>query len=69
MKEEKTLVTQSCVRLDGRDLKFKIWGLEIKFMENYFFLENYGTSEGAVSHNFFLPSTSPQYSSPRKVWS
>ena len=20
-------------------------------MENYFFLENYGTSEGAVSHN------------------
>ena len=25
-------------------------GLEIKFVENYFFLENYGTSEGAVSH-------------------
>ena len=32
-----------------RDLKFKIWGLEI--VENYFFLENYVTSEGAVSHN------------------
>ena len=29
----------------------KTWGLEIKFMENYFFLENYGTSEGAVSHS------------------
>ena len=28
-----------------------IWGLEIKFVENYFFLENYVTSEGAVSHN------------------
>ena len=22
-----------------------------KFVENYFFLENYGTREGAVSHN------------------
>ena len=26
-------------------------GLEIKFVENYIFLENYGTSAGAVSHN------------------
>ena len=26
-------------------------GLKIKFLENYFFLENYITSEGAVSHN------------------
>ena len=26
-------------------------GLEIKFMENDLFLENYGTSEGAFSHN------------------
>ena len=26
-------------------------GLQIKFVENYFFLENYFTSEGAVSHN------------------
>ena len=25
--------------------------VEIKFVENYFFLQNYGTSEGAVSHN------------------
>ena len=30
---------------------FNLWGLEIKFVENYFFLKNYGTSEGAVSHN------------------
>ena len=46
----KNLVTRSWVRLDGwfRDLKFYIWGLEIKFVENYFFLENYGTSEEAV---------------------
>ena len=35
MKEKNTLVTRSCVR----------------FVENYFFLQNYGTSEGAVSHN------------------
>ena len=53
MKEKNTHATRSCVRLDGwfRDLKFLIWGLEIKFVENYFFLENCGTSEGAVSHN------------------
>ena len=25
--------------------------LEIKFVENYFFLEKYNNSEGAVSHN------------------
>ena len=42
------------------------WGLEIKFMENYFFLENYVTSEGAVYHNVLL-STSPHYSLPSKV--
>ena len=50
---ENTLVTQSCVHLDGwfRGLKFWIWGLKIKFVENDFFLENYVTSEGAVSHN------------------
>ena len=29
----------------------KIWGLKIKFEENYFFLKNYVTSEGAISHN------------------
>ena len=31
-------------------LDFETWGLEIKYMENYFFLENYVTSEGAFSH-------------------
>ena len=31
--------------------KFQTWGLKIKFVKNYFFLENYITSEGAVSHN------------------
>ena len=29
----------------------KFWGLKIKFVENYIFLENYVTSEGAVSHS------------------
>ena len=28
-----------------------VTGLKIKFLENYFFLEIYVTSEGAVSHN------------------
>ena len=28
-------------------------GLEIKFVESYLFLENYVTSEGAVSHNVY----------------
>ena len=46
------------------DIKIEIWGPEIKFMENYFFLENYVTSEGAVSHNIFdyqpLPITQYQ---------
>ena len=48
-----TLVTWSCSLSDAWfwDLKFYIWGLEIKFNENYFFLENYVISEGAVSHN------------------
>ena len=33
-------------------LDFETWGLEIKLVQNYFFLENYFTSsEGAVSHN------------------
>ena len=39
-----------------------IWGLEIEFVKNDFFLENYITSEGAVSHNVLyyqpLPITS-----------
>ena len=34
--------------------------LEIKFVGNYFFLENYVTSEGAVSQNvFFTINLSP----------
>ena len=51
--EVDTLVTQSCVLSDAwfQDLKIYFWGLEIKVMENYLFLENYVTSEGAVSHN------------------
>ena len=32
-------------------LSHEVVVLEIKFVENYFFLENYFTSEGAVSHN------------------
>ena len=37
-----------------------MWGLEIKFVENYmsFFLENYVTSEGAVSM-FYAINLSP----------
>ena len=34
-----------------RDLQIWFWGLKIKFVENYFFLDNYVTSEEAVSHN------------------
>ena len=45
MKEKNTLFTQSCVLSDAwfQDLKFK-------FVENYFLLKNYITSEGAVSY-------------------
>ena len=37
--------------------------LEIKFVENYFFFENYVTSEGAVSHNvlYYQPLTITRY--------
>ena len=44
------MVTQSAW---FRDLKFQIWwGLNIKFVENYFsFSKLYVTSEGAVSHD------------------
>ena len=41
-----------------------MWGLEIKFVENNFFLENCVTSEEAVSHNILyyqpLPITRHQ---------
>ena len=40
---------------------------QIKFVENYFFLENYVTSEGAVSQ-CFIPSISPHYLLPSKVY-
>ena len=41
-----------CVQmLDFETSHSKSRGLEIKFVENYFFLENYITLEGAVSHN------------------
>ena len=40
------------------DLKIELWGLEIEFVENYFFLENYVTSEGVVSHNAFIINNS-----------
>ena len=44
-RKKRTLVTRSCVLSYAwfRYLKFQI--------ENYFFLENYVTSEGVVSHN------------------
>ena len=32
-------------------LDFEVWGLEIKFVENNFFLENYVTSDGEISHD------------------
>ena len=53
--KEKTLLSHAVVLSDAwfQDLKFWIWGLEIKFVENYFFFENYITSEGAVSYNAF----------------
>ena len=48
-----TLVVRSCVLSDAwyRDLNFWIWGLEIKFVENYFRLENYDALGVADSHN------------------
>ena len=41
------------------------WFRDHKFVENYFFLENYVTSEGAVYHNvlyYQLPMTQYQVS-------
>ena len=32
---------------------------EIKFVDNYFFLENYVTSKGANSHNIYTINSSP----------
>ena len=47
--KEKTPLSHEVVCFQMLD--FEIWGLEINFVETYFFLENYVTSEGAVSHN------------------
>ena len=30
--------------------KYSVWGLEIKFVENYVFLYNYGTSHNVLYH-------------------
>ena len=51
--EEKTRSSQQVVcfqKLDF-DTSKSLWGLQIKFMRNSFFLGNYITLEGAVSHN------------------
>ena len=45
------MVTQSFVLSDAWFWDLKFWVLKIKFVENYFFLEIYATSERAVSHN------------------
>jgi hypothetical protein len=39
--------------LDFETSNSKLEVSKIKFVENYFFLKNYVTSEGAVSHNVF----------------
>ena len=56
--KEKTPLSHEVVcfqMLDFRHLKFLIWGLEIKFVENYFFLENYSTSEGSHKVLYYQP--------------
>ena len=47
--KEKTPLSHEVVCF--RTLDFEIWGLEVKFVKNYFFLENYVTLEGSVSHS------------------
>ena len=54
-----------------RELKFWIWDLEIKFVENNLFLENYVTSEGAVSHNvllYYQPLPINRYPKKKVLW-
>ena len=53
-KNKNTLV---CFHARFRDLKFLTWGLEIKLVENYFFLENY--VKRAVSHKQFTINLFP----------
>ena len=57
-----TLVTQTCVRLDGwfRDHKFWIWGLEIKIIRgNYFFLETMALQREPFLTMFYTINLSP----------
>ena len=54
MKEKKTLLSHEVVCFQMVDFKTSSSKSEVsksEFVGNYFFLENYGTSEGAVSHN------------------
>ena len=48
--------------------KFKFWDLEIKFVENYFFHENYVTVRGSRFSQCLILSTALHYSSPSKVF-
>ena len=66
MKEKTPCHTKLCAFRCFRDLKFEIWGLEIKFVGKYFFLENYVTSEEAVSHNVLYYQ--PYYSFTNKAF-
>ena len=53
---EKTPLSHKVVcfqMLDFETSNSKLEVSKIKFVENYFFLKNYVTSEGAVSHNVF----------------
>ena len=52
--EEKTPLSHEVVCFQMLEFETSRWGLEINsniLVRNYFFLENYVTSEGAVSHN------------------
>ena len=49
MKEKNILVTRRCV-IQMFDFETSNSKWTFKFVENAFFLENYATSEGAVSH-------------------
>ena len=60
------MITRCCVLSDAlfRDLKFKIWGLKIKFLENYFFLKNYALQKELFLTAFYTCTfnLSPHYS-------
>ena len=72
IKKEKSPLSHEVVcfqMLDFETSKSKIWGLEIKCVKNYFFLENYVTSpEGAVPHIvLYHQQLSLHYSLPTMV--